>query len=372
MHARLPLLVFVACALAFRTTAHAASAAGVAWEPRLLPVSIDGATVRLDTILAYPDDGARHPLVVLGNGSPRDAADRPRLRPTANAEQILWFVRHGFAVASILRRGYGRSEGGWAEGYGPCDDPAYAQAGLRGAADVAATMRALRDDPHVDATRVVAAGVSAGAFATVALTSEAPPGLVAAIAFAPGRGSYASGKVCAPDRLVSAFATYGATSRVPLLWISAANDHFFDPALVARLVAAFERGGGHATFVAAPADGDEGHYLFSNANAIPVWAPSATAFLVRNGFAFASTELDLRSAIAAPAALGPNGRAAFARYLLEPPSKAFAVSSRGRYAYAYGSRSDDEATRRARASCERGDAGACTVVNVNGHATSSR
>jgi predicted alpha/beta-fold hydrolase len=37
----------------------------------------------------------------------------------------------------------------------------------------------------------------------------------------------------------------------PLLWINAANDPFFEPKLVERMVAAYNRTGGHATHDAA-------------------------------------------------------------------------------------------------------------------------
>ena len=46
---------------------------------------------------------------------------------------------------------------------------------------------------------VSAVGVSAGGFATVALTASAPQGLVAAINFAGGRGSLSADEVCEED-----------------------------------------------------------------------------------------------------------------------------------------------------------------------------
>jgi hypothetical protein len=57
----------------------------------------------------------------------------------------------------------------------------------------------------VDDTHVLAMGVSTGGFTSVALTAMAPPGLVAAINFAGGRGSKADHDVCNPDDLVHAY-----------------------------------------------------------------------------------------------------------------------------------------------------------------------
>jgi dienelactone hydrolase len=355
----------LALAVVVASFAHEADAAtvGIAWEPLTLPVTIAGKAYRLDAMLAYPDDTVRHPLVVLSHGSPRSGDDRPGVRPTANVEDVQWFVRHGFAVASVVRRGYGRSTGEWAEAYGSCSDADYASAGLRGAADIAASIPILRRNAHVDGRRVVAVGVSAGAFATVALTTIAPQGLVAAIAFAPGRGSYAPDKVCDEAKLAEAFAQYGKGSRVPLLWISAANDHFFDPALTARLRAAFASTGGHATFFAAPAVATEGHYLFSETAGIAIWQRPVAAFLTANALALRDDTL-ADDATDVPAMLGPNGKAAFARYLLQPPHRAFAASKNGFYGYTSGEDTHEAAAAKALAACKRG-AGAmpCTVVD---------
>jgi len=346
-----------------------AAAVPVRWETMLLPVSIDGRAYRLDALLLYPDDGRAHPLAVVSHGSPRSASDRPGLSPASNAEQMLWFARRGWSVVAVLRRGYGRSEGGWAETYGSCADPDYVGAGLRGAADIAATIRALANDPHVDASRVLAVGVSAGAFATVALTSAPPPGLAGAIAFAPGRGSPGADQVCAQDRLVAAFATFGRTSRVPILWISAPNDHFFGPTLVRRSVAAFDGAGGRATFFATPPYGSEGHYLFGATDAIPMWEAAASTFFVKNGLELVAQPLDLAGETEpAPRALGPKGRVAFARYGLEPPHKAFALSPDGSYGFAYGARTTEVAAQRALAACPKAAHENCAIVDREGSA----
>ena len=128
-----------------------------------------------------------------------------------------------------MRRGYGASGSGWAEGLGPCSRPGYPAAAAAGVADLKAAVAALSARPDVDAHHILAVGVSAGGFATVALTADPPPGLVAAISFAGGRGSEAPDTVCSEDQLVSTFGALGARSRIPMLWVYAQNDHFFAP-----------------------------------------------------------------------------------------------------------------------------------------------
>ncbi len=119
--------------------------------------------------------------------------------------------------------------------------------------------------PDIDPTRMIAVGVSAGGFATVALTADPPPGLLAAISFAGGRGSMQDGQDCRSDKLVAAFRAFGARSRIPMLWVYAANDHFFGPDLAKELDAAFTGAGGNVTFVAAPVFGNDGTACFRQA-----------------------------------------------------------------------------------------------------------
>ena len=136
-----------------------------------------------------------------------------------------------------------------------------------------------RRRPDIDATRIISVGQSAGGFATVALTADPPAGLVAAISFAGGRGSPRDGEVCEEDRLVAAFAAFGKTSRIPMLWVYADNDLFFGPKLAQRMHQAFAGAGGEAELVMHPAFGKDGHALF--ALGIPLWTPYVDAFLKR-------------------------------------------------------------------------------------------
>ena len=356
--------VFLACSLviaSLRVPFACAQTVHIDWQPMTLAATIAGGPYSLDAMLLYPQDGARHPLVVVSHGSPRNAQDRATMAPTAFASQMLWFVRRGFTVAAVMRRGYGRSQGPWGEGYGSCAHPDYADAGLAGAADITGAIGALARNPHVDTARVVAVGVSAGAFATVALTTNPPPGLAGAIVFAPGRGSLSADHVCAQDALVAAFAHYGKTSRVPMLWISASNDHFFGPELVKASLGAFDGAGGKATFFAAPAYGADGHALFDGAGGIAIWEPPVTAFLSQHDLGTPPVAVT-GPPVTPPARLGPKGRDAFAQYLLDPPHKAFAMTPAGRYGFALGSPSAADASQKATRLCAQQH---CAVVNVD-------
>ena len=130
------------------------------------------------------------------------------------------------------------------------------------AADLRAAVDAMSRRADVTTQGMIAVGVSAGGFASIALSADPPPGLAAVINFAGGRGSRADNDVCDEDALVRAFATIGKTSRIPMLWVYASNDKFFGPELVRRMHAAFTAAGGRAQFVDAPAIRRDGQRCF--------------------------------------------------------------------------------------------------------------
>jgi dienelactone hydrolase len=295
--------------------------------PAVLPGLSRPASVALEAIVLRPDDGLPHSLAVLNHGSPRSESDRPTMSPYRMWAQAVAFARRGWVAVAFMRRGYGRSEGGWAETYGLCCNPDCANAGCAGASDIAAVARFAATQPYVSKGKWISVGVSAGAFATVALTADPPRELVAAISFAPGRGSTAPDTVCGEKQLVLAFAQYGKTSRIPLLWVSAENDHFFRPAANLATDRSFSSGGGNLTFVKAPSFGTDGHRLFSEVAGIPIWSPIVDRFLMSNHLALRDRLIEVPSPdVTAPSSLNSRGREAFKTYLESGPNKAFAVA----------------------------------------------
>ena len=347
----------------------AASAEGIRLDPLQIPAEIAGSSssspLQLEAIVLRPDDGQPHPLAVINHGSPRDAEDRPKMSPFGLWAQAVAFARRGWVAVAFLRRGYGRSQGEWAETYGGCSDPDYAKAGLAGASDIAAVAKFMDSQAYVSKGKWISVGVSAGGFATVALTAVAPPDLAAAIAFAPGRGSSGPDTVCGENRLVAAFAQYGKTSRVPLLWVSADNDHFFGPSLTARLTAAFSNAGGHVTYVKTAAFGEDGHMLFS-ASGLPIWSPIVDRYLASNNLVLWERLIEMPTLnLPPPSSLNETGRDTFKTYLDSGPNKAFVIGGGSHFGWATGRRTVDEAVKDALGFCTPGTAAKCTVVNIN-------
>lgn len=245
----------------------------------------------LQALLVRPDEpGRRYPLALITHGSPRSLDEHGSMSPRAMLPQAIEFARRGWAAVVVMRRGYGSSGGDWADSYGACGNPNYVAAATAGAEDLKAAIAFLVHRPDIEPSRVIGVGVSAGGFATVALTADPPPELVAAISFAGGRGSVHDYEVCNEERLIEAFRVFGKRSRTPMLWVYAENDHFFGPRLAQQLKAAFTSGGANVEFVAASAFGRDGHRLFSMAG-IPVWSEYVDDFLRQHDLIIRKTPL---------------------------------------------------------------------------------
>lgn len=242
-----------------------------------------GGSTLVATVIRPPGE-ARSPLVVINHGSPADGSQRAKMERPRYSALSSFFLSRGYVVALPLRRGYGETGGAWAEGFGPCEAPDFFNAGLQGAADIQATLDFMRAQPYVAPDRTIVVGQSAGGWATVALSSRNPPGVAAMINFAGGRGGHqklAGGGIgnCAPRSLVEAAAKYGATARVPMLWIYTENDSFFEPSLAKRMVEAYDGAGGKAVYRPVGAFGRDGHSLAGSSNGSSVWSPLVESFL---------------------------------------------------------------------------------------------
>jgi hypothetical protein len=85
--------------------------------------------------------------------------------------------------------------------------------------------------------------------------------------------------------LTQLFVGYGATARIPTLWLYAPNDRYMGETLPRAWFDAFRRAGGNGRFVALPAHGDDGHASFTrNAEG---WRPAFESFLRETGFTLA-------------------------------------------------------------------------------------
>lgn len=240
------------------------------------PVAIGAHTFRLDGLIAKPAAATNEklPLALLVPGDPE--ASRGNLNPMLYAPIARDIARRGWLTAVVMRRGYGASEG-------PkplplqCKDAAFAQRLATDADDLSATLAFLSRRADADPSRAIALGVSDGGAAVVALSAVAPLGLKAVVSIS--GGLRAEGGCRWQPNLVNAYRDFGKLSRIPNLWMYAANDRMFDPDTAEQLHAAFLDGGGDVTFMAFDAVGNDGHTLFSDGDGRHEWLREMDAFL---------------------------------------------------------------------------------------------
>ncbi len=334
-------------------------------EMMRLPVTIDGNAFVLETrVLTAPGSGSK-PLAVINHGSPRKASSRKSMTTHQYHFRAMEFARRGYVTAVVMRRGYGKSNAAWFETYGRCNSPDYISAGFNTAKDIAAAVRALKARISFDHNRVLVVGQSAGGFGSVALAAANPPGLVATINFAGGRGSLRSGQVCGGNKLVQAFGHFGRTARAPSLWVYAQNDQYFGPELSRMFHRTYTSAGGSADFVMTGPFGKDGHRLFSR-DGIAQWRPIVDRFLRQVGLPTwkVAPPLPRTPDVHAPAGLSNRAQRAWRKYLASPNNKAFARSKNGsRFGWRTSRNSVADASNDALRYCRASD---CIVVSTNG------
>jgi dienelactone hydrolase len=251
-----------------------------------IPMTSQGLGLALVATSYKPAGDGPFPLIVLTHGNPVSPSDRVNVGRYRAIPQIREFVRRGYAVVVVVRRGYGATGGAFAEDYASCTANAFFAAGREAARDVAAAVTYAAGLPYVDKARIVLMGQSAGGFAAVAAASLGLPGVVGVVNFSGGRGGDPTrhpGVPCGGFEMARAYGQFAATIKVPVLWHYVENDLFFGPAYSRAWFEAFKDAGGKGEYVLEPAFGKNGHGMFAEATSIPIWMPHVSRFLAGLG-----------------------------------------------------------------------------------------
>jgi dienelactone hydrolase len=225
----------------------------------------------------------RYPLVVINHGT--DEATRLSVSMPVYYWLSRWFVERGYAVLLPQRRGHGATGGPLAEAAGNCDSPEHRESGLRAARDLSTAIRFMQSQPFIEPEHIVAAGVSTGGWASLALASLDPTLVKGVINFAGGRGGHAYGyrnAVCGESELVAAAGAYAANaSAVPTIWFYSRNDSFFGPELATRMARAWRENGGTVEANILPAYNNEGHNIADDRAGWDLWGARLDGFIAQ-------------------------------------------------------------------------------------------
>lgn len=236
-----------------------------------------------------PGGAGPFPWIVLSHGTaPTAAANRAlgRYRPLAPVRE---WVQRGYAVVAPVRRGYGASGGDkFGDSYGgSCSRPDFRRAGEGAALDLLATVEWAKAQRDLDGKRWLLVGQSAGGFASIYTASKRPDGLVAVLAFAPGRAGRPDthpGDPCSPERMAELFASIAPRIAVPVLWFYAENDQYFGPRVVRMWFESFRAAGGRGELVVIPPfPAARGHGVFSAPTGTLLWTAAVASFFRSQG-----------------------------------------------------------------------------------------
>jgi dienelactone hydrolase len=242
-------------------------------------------------VLFRPPGAGPFRLAVIAHATTQNVLRRAQMPQPEYRALAAFLVARGLAVLVPERLGHGATGGTYLEDQGGCDEADYARSGRATADQIRLAMEYLRGQPSIRPDAAIVIGHSAGAWGALALAGEDPksntksdtrsdlksdpkpdPKAVSAIiAFAPGRGGHANdfeNRICAPQTLLAAAATFGKQAKVPVTWLVAANDTYFSPEFSRKLADAFRSGGGKADLHMLPAFGSEGHWLPETENGV--------------------------------------------------------------------------------------------------------
>lgn len=322
----------------------------------------------METTVYQPNGPGPFPLLIINHGKdPGKPSAQPRDRFYHMAAA---FVKRGYAVMVPMRQGFASSTGRYRD-HG-CDMTAN---GYTQANDILDAVNYARAQPWVDGERIVIAGQSYGGMATMALGTQALPGVRGLINFAGGLKDTSNGCDWKAE-LVSAFANYGANNKIPSLWMYGVNDSLFGPDLAMRLHAAFELAGGHGTLVEFGPFKRDSHGMLASRDGEKVWQADTEKFLAQVGMPHkvlydippppmpAKTDFAALDDVDAVPHMTEAGRRAYRDYLTKLSPRAFALSTGGSWTWA---EEGEDPAGRALATCNARSVEPCQLYSMDDH-----
>jgi len=344
---------------------------GLIREPLMLSITLpEGKPALLDAFVTRPAWGKHWPVALITNGTTGTAEfDRWEMNPNRMSGTALAFARHGYAAVVVLREGYGYSSGGAEYTGGTCAHPLHEMAMKRDEDDLLGALSAIRHQPWASRHKAVLAGMSAGGFGVLAAGAGHPSGVQAIVNFDGGRGGGTGATLCDEPGLLRTFATMGAASHAPSLWLYSLNDRLFPPLTGLSFFNSYASAGGAGRFVVMPPYGINGH-VFMDSAPESFWWGSVAEFLREEGLPYREEVAASSKQIPLPASLNNAvGTSAFRKYeSAQLYEKAFAINASGDWGVSYWARTATDAAATALRNCQkhqRNTKETCQVYAVN-------
>jgi dienelactone hydrolase len=237
----------------------------------LLPTELieEGVPVRLEVVLFKPPGEGPFPLAVINHGSTGKGNNPALFTETWFDVGIADFLNErGWIVAFPQRRGRGKSDGKYDEGFSPERTKGYtcgADVSLAGADralhDIGAAISALKHRPDVAASRILIGGQSRGGVLSVAYSGAHPEQIFAVINFV---GGWVSDACPTAKAINQTLFQQGARLSRPTLWLYGRNDPMYSISHSRENFAAFQKAGGQGAFLEFDTLGGYGHGVINH------------------------------------------------------------------------------------------------------------
>ena len=236
-----------------RTMARNRSSIGEFFESGIIE---NGSKIKLEIVVHKPEGSGPFPVVIFNHGSTGSGKNKSYRGKTIEYPSISrYFNDRGWMVVFPQRRGRGKSEGIYDEGFEldrskySCD-PALSLPGVdRALEDLGAVTTYLTGRADVVANRMVIAGASRGGILAIACAGQSKARFVGAINFSGGW----LGRACSTYEVVNRVTFLrGASFPGLTIWLHGTKDGYYNIAQCRRNYQAFCEAGGKGTFVELP------------------------------------------------------------------------------------------------------------------------
>jgi dienelactone hydrolase len=241
----------------------------------------NGKPVRLEVVIDKPPGDGPFPLLVVNHGS-TGRGNNPALFTETSSNPVFAaiFVKKGYMVAFPQRRGRGRSEGLYDEGFevdrtqGYACDPKLSLPGAdRALTDIAAAVETLRQRPDVAPQPILMAGVSRGGILSIAYAGMYPREVAGVINFVGGW----MGEGCRnAGEINGTLFKRGGMFPHPTLWLYGDHDPFYSLDHSRANFAAFQAADGKGSFFDFEVPGGNGHMVIYFP---PLWTDHVDGYL---------------------------------------------------------------------------------------------
>jgi dienelactone hydrolase len=241
----------------------------------------DGKPVRLEAVMFRPSGAGPFPLAVINHGSTGRGVNPRLFTETWFSIDLADFLNdRGWIVAFPQRRGRGKSDGLYDEGFGENRARGYTgdiDITLRGADralnDIDAAITALRRRQDVAPKPVLVGGVSRGGVLSVAYAGLHPEQVAGVVNFV---GGWLGEAYPTASTVNHQLFERGAAYRRPTIWLYGQHDRFYSMAHSRDNFAAFEKAGGQGKFFEFDMPVGQGHFVMGRPK---LWSGALDTYL---------------------------------------------------------------------------------------------